>query len=557
MKKRNLALAGILGLAFLLRVVGIQFGLPHLYHADEPIVVNHALAYGMGDLNPHYFKFPPLVTYLLFFCYGVYFLIVRGLGVISGVEDFQNLFFSDPSSFYLLGRLVFGAGVGTFHIFLLYHLIRRFFGSWHALASAFVLAVNFLHVRDSHYLYLDVPLLTFLMTAFFPIFSLLEEAKAKHYCLFGILLGLAVGTKYNGFFILAPFLVAHVLSSGLNFKTFFRPAIFATAFLSLFVFLITNPYAVLDSPAFFRDLFSMNQFEGYLGWTHHLTYSLRGALGLALLLLALFGAARGVFRFERKRFVLISFVVVYYVVLVHFSQPHARYILPLVPFTIFLAVDALHFFLFRQRYFYFLGVLGILLIAAPSFAKSVLCDRLLLAEDIRTIALRWTEENIPSGTKLALDSSFFMPRLKPTLEQLQDKRQEAQTKGQQANVRRLDWMVHRAQEGDGRRYELYFLNKASDTEFLFAKPVLPYDVNALIEKGIEYVFVVRLREGHREDFYTALEKSAAHVKRFTSYRDPSRKWPLSSRSLTGAPFLGSELLARERNGQIIDLYKLR
>ena len=59
--QRRLTLWGILALAFLLRLVGVQFGLPHLYHADEPIVVNHAVAYGAGDFNPHFFKIPPLV----------------------------------------------------------------------------------------------------------------------------------------------------------------------------------------------------------------------------------------------------------------------------------------------------------------------------------------------------------------------------------------------------------------------------------------------------------------------------------------------------------------
>ena len=62
----SLLLGCILFLAFILRVWGIQFGLPDLYYADEPIVVNHALAYSSGDFNPHFFKIPPLMSYLLF-----------------------------------------------------------------------------------------------------------------------------------------------------------------------------------------------------------------------------------------------------------------------------------------------------------------------------------------------------------------------------------------------------------------------------------------------------------------------------------------------------------
>ncbi len=52
----------ILAAGFVLRAAAVQFGLPHLFHADEPIVVNHTLAYGTLDFNPHFFKIPPLVS---------------------------------------------------------------------------------------------------------------------------------------------------------------------------------------------------------------------------------------------------------------------------------------------------------------------------------------------------------------------------------------------------------------------------------------------------------------------------------------------------------------
>src|SRR3989338_379142 len=95
-KREHLPIWGILILGFLVRVVGINFGLPDLYHADEPIIVNHAAAYGTGDLNPHFFKIPPLVSYLVAVAYGVYFLIARALGWIADVHDFQILFLTDP-----------------------------------------------------------------------------------------------------------------------------------------------------------------------------------------------------------------------------------------------------------------------------------------------------------------------------------------------------------------------------------------------------------------------------------------------------------------------------
>ena len=84
---------GILALGLALRLAGVSFGLPHLYHADEPIVVNHALAYGTGDFHPHFFKIPPLVSYLLFLFYGLSYLVGKGIGLFQNVGDFELLFF--------------------------------------------------------------------------------------------------------------------------------------------------------------------------------------------------------------------------------------------------------------------------------------------------------------------------------------------------------------------------------------------------------------------------------------------------------------------------------
>ena len=120
----NRPLFWILALAFGLRLCGIGFGLPHLFHQDEPIIVNHAMAYGGGDFNPHFFKIPPLTSYLLFFLYGLYYGLTA---VTQGVspEGFAVLFFCDPSVFYLIARIVFGAILGTASVYLLFRLTKK------------------------------------------------------------------------------------------------------------------------------------------------------------------------------------------------------------------------------------------------------------------------------------------------------------------------------------------------------------------------------------------------------------------------------------------------
>ena len=120
----RISLLAILFLGALLRIWGINFGLPFTYHADEPIVVNHAMAYGLGSLNPHFFAIPPLTSYLLFFLYGIYFLMGKALHVFASADSFAMAFLKDPTVFYMIGRVFLGVlpGVATIYALSLIHI---------------------------------------------------------------------------------------------------------------------------------------------------------------------------------------------------------------------------------------------------------------------------------------------------------------------------------------------------------------------------------------------------------------------------------------------------
>jgi len=94
-------LASVLILGFFLRVWGLDFGLPQLVHADEPIVVNHALAFGLGDFNPHFFNIPPLTSYLLFFATGVFYVVGWIQGIFSDPQAFLEAFLINPTLYII------------------------------------------------------------------------------------------------------------------------------------------------------------------------------------------------------------------------------------------------------------------------------------------------------------------------------------------------------------------------------------------------------------------------------------------------------------------------
>ncbi len=541
----------ILGFGFFLRIVAVHFGLPFLYHADEPIVVNHALAFGAGDFNPHFFKIPPLLSYLLFFCYGTYYLFGRFLGLFKDLRGFEFLFYANPTSFYLLARLIFGVAVGTATIYLFYRLISRHFSKEKALLSAFLLSVCFLHVRDSHYAYPDIPLLLILVSSFFIFFKLMEGGGLSSHASAGGLIGLAAGMKYNGLALAIPYFYSWLLGQNrLKIK-----GLGLAAASGCLLYFLTNPYSLMDAGTFIREIKIQAQSQGGVGWNHPLTYSLAGGLGLPLLTLSLLGMFQVFRNFDRKKFSFLIFVLTYYLILIRAGQPYDRYVLPLLPFLIFFSAD----FVSSLRLNRMVLFLVISLMALPNLLKSYRFDQIMLEKDTRTLAKEWVEKNLASGTRLALVWDFYMPRLDFSREQLEAKKKEAgEGPFRAAQLRKLDYLL--SKPPTARSYRLYFLTpKGRETDrFLFSKPTLPFDLQGLREQGIQYVLVPRLQE-HPEPklFYDELARCGRPVAEFNPYlKKAGRKWAYDPIALTGGPFLFFDLWLRERNGPLLQIYQL-
>ena len=95
----------ILGLALLVRVWGIGFGLPHTWaRPDESRLIGLAMRLGTGDLNPHIFNYPSLLVYVLFGLYALYYASGRLSGRFNGIGDFVRAYGADPAAVYLIDR---------------------------------------------------------------------------------------------------------------------------------------------------------------------------------------------------------------------------------------------------------------------------------------------------------------------------------------------------------------------------------------------------------------------------------------------------------------------
>lgn len=554
----NLTLLLILFLAFALRVSALSFGLPHLYHADEPIVVNHALAYGTGDLNPHFFKIPPLISYLLFFFYGLFYISGRLTGHFEAPQDLEALFYGDPTAFYLIARFIFGAAAGTLSVYLLYRLTLKHFTRRTALLAAFFLSICFLHVRDSHFVYADIPLVLVLIAGFFPILEIAgARGSMRTHVAAGAWIGLAAAVKYNGAALVIPYMIALLISE----KKSILKKLFLTAAISAAVFIFLNPFALLDYAYFYSEIRRQSESNTGVPFFHHLRYSLFG--GLTTLL---FPAAAGIFllkTYDKKKLCLAAFIFFYYAVLAAAGQPYDRYVLPLIPFLLIFSADFLISIRDRFNWHGISFVIGLFLLIAIPLLQDILFIRIMTTDDTRTQAKSWIEKNIPSGSHIALGWDFLMPRLSFSKNQLEAKKNQAKGFYSESQRRRLDAMILSDEKSE--RYNLYFLSDAPEPlRFLLASPTLPYNLQQLKDYGVDYVILPesgrsenKTRSTGIKQFYQDLEKQADLAVQFSPYKNKSRMIPYDDQPLTGGPFLLNDLVSRESNGQPLRIYKIK
>lgn len=346
----------ILLLAVLLRGVTSAYGLPLLLNEDEPIYLDHALGFGLGHWNLGYFKKPSFFLYLYA---GVYYLAYLYTPFLSW-KAFVAAFWTNPTYVALLGRWVtiaFAAG----SVWLLARLGVKAFkrGLGVGLAAAFMLAVNTTHVRFSPIVISDIPSLFFILTAAGFALSISERGRMRDYVLCALMTALAISFKYNiftVFFLIAAHFSRHELRRATTLAYWKSALSDRRLWLSLLlipvVFLCLNPMILLDFPTFWqhinlerthmlqRNVHSPEAFHLFGSFDDIFFKILPKALGWPLYILGLFAVPYLAWRHSRRAIVLLSFPLVFLLVVLQFQLINAKYLLPLYPFW-FLAVAVL------------------------------------------------------------------------------------------------------------------------------------------------------------------------------------------------------------------------
>ncbi len=411
---------GILAIGFYLRIWQTTWGLPQVYEEAIPL----RLAWQMWasvksglDLNPHFFTYPALTFYLQFVLQGITYAVS---GLLGGKLD-PAAFSSTPEVFVILARS-FSVFCDCGTIVLVYLFARRLLGVHTAIAASGLTAINPLLVKEAHLINVDTPL-TFLcvLTVYF-LERLYENPHRKWYILAGLGVGLATGAKYNGAVLILVLFAVHCARYRSLKEIIRQPNFYLSIATAGGVFLLCNPFIVLNFRAFYHDVTEVrlhmegghlgldpgqNAFEDY--FFHSLPESLTWPvflLAVGALIYLLVGMR------NRRNVVLVSFPMLFLLMVLPLRMRADRYILPLIPFLVLLAsigsLSIWELVSYRLRSirtasalrFTLAGLLAILM-SFGSIAATLQYERSLDLPDTRTLAKRWIESHVPIGSALA------------------------------------------------------------------------------------------------------------------------------------------------------------
>jgi hypothetical protein len=467
-------LLAILGLALVLRVWGISFGLPYDFTADEIHEIVRALKLGAGEYSWNAGKGG--LYYFLFIEYGFLFVAWWLLGWVDGPTDFALRYIRDPTAFYLAGRLTV-ALMGVLTCLVVYWIGRRIHDWRVGIGAAFIGATAYYHAMWSHYINVDTGM-TLAMWGSILAYIVYEDRKQRRWLIgAGVLAGAAVAFKLPGLVTLPVLLLAiafpwrnravrqkliDAATVGLTMvltitvvspESLLRIGSLAVHFSNLFV---SESVAAATAVNIREDIFAVTILrEG--SYFAILTRPYNVVLTIAMLL----GAAIGCWQRSRWDIVWTVLIGLFLAVMVLADRPGIeRYLFPILPAMWLLAARAVLVIGGERR---LINAFGFAVVAAIPLYEIVKQNHTWTRPDTRVLSKEWIEANIPSGSKILMDGMryrfIFSPPLNPddatVARRLANAEDEDGRISRGISGRTLDLYAEAMASVSGPRYELH------------------------------------------------------------------------------------------------------
>jgi hypothetical protein len=338
----------IVAAAAVVRFYGLRWGAPYYhFHIDEHFVFSGAdmLARNTREAaeSPKFFMYSPLPMYML--------IAVRWLWQTVTQHTLVLTVPRDEVLFMTLGRVI-SATIGTATIPVAYAIARRIAGTPAGLLAAALLAFGVLHLRESHFFTVDIPLTFFSALTLLAVMPVIDRGPSwRRDLAVGAAFGAAVLCKYTAIF-LAPVIGLAYLLAGPEPATHVTAAIrralraVVPGAIGVLLFLAADPLALMYYGKFRQDIRDWvtapltgvwkpiwtAQFADvtspHLYW---FTNILWWGLGPAFEIAGLAGVIWLFWRRDRQAAVAGVFVISYFIVAGQTVTPFARYGVPLVP----------------------------------------------------------------------------------------------------------------------------------------------------------------------------------------------------------------------------------
>lgn len=396
----NRWLALILVCAFLIRVLGIGYGLPFHFFGDEEALVFGALK--MMELKTilpvfHWEVFKPLLYYPPFLSYIYVLVFIPVLGIkyvllgMPSMDVLKNTLIADPSVFWYASRFL-NVCFSVVNVYLVYRIAYILFKNQRAaLFSALFLAVSFIDVNVAFTARHWTATLFFSLSSLWcTLNALYNPDRAKYYSIAaGLLLGISFGMGYLVFFL--PVIGCLYLFWGTQSRTQIINNVFyfGSSFLTLGLLAITlHPQPFIQQvlvhtyapPGVIKSVPVFLQYYAGVLWNYETVLLVFSLIGLVVL-----------YRMQRKLFcIFLAFYAIVGTIMYVFLWNIPRYLTPLLPIFAMSAGYGV-WYVVEQGKLYSKYIMGIF-IAGFIIYYGLLFGRftyLLLQTDTRIAATQW------------------------------------------------------------------------------------------------------------------------------------------------------------------------
>ncbi len=373
-----LVLGLILGVALALRSYRLNWDQGYLFHPDERQImfVTSRLA----------FPWPPDWGLLLspdspwnpaFFAYGS--LPIYLLRIAASGATLLDASYASPRAFHLIGRS-FSVLADLGSVVLVYAIGRALYDDLVGLLGASFVTLTVLHIQHAHFYTVDTLLAFLVLLTLYLAVRVVRQPTTVRCMGLGVVFGAALATKISALPLAVPIAIGWASGLALEmrhggfgsrrdaaawFGTHLVRGLILCGWVALFVFVLMQPYAVIDLSRFIQDVVGESlmvrgvldlpytrQFIGTTPYIYLLSQTVVWSMGIPLGIAGVAGtvvACWTLIRMARRKqweraaagAVILSWGLIYLAIVGSFHAKFLRYMLPLIPLMCLWAAAAL------------------------------------------------------------------------------------------------------------------------------------------------------------------------------------------------------------------------